>query len=169
MSRVESADVELSTLQAPCLLAFLQQRTAQTEEQSRLVWSVFVLDSTCGQQHKTPSLVGNVQNSCSPRRMSILLPAVDSFPPLPNEVSQGNGEPSIGIWSHMVSMTNLWSDLQGYVSECAAGRTKLPWLLDSTYSVIDSQVLGIERTFLDVHRYETANFLQHSIDKISAE
>lgn len=160
----------MTLIQSSCLTThFAQDKSEISEEQSRLIWSAQLLDYICGQQQKIPSLIGNVDRPIYQIVTSKATLGADLCPPLPLETRGSNEQLTVGIWAHNIGMTSLWSEVRLYISECSEGKVQLPWMPDSRYAIINCQILELERTFPDAHRYESAQFHQQAIDQVSAD
>ena len=88
-------------------------------------------------------------------------------PPLtPQEVFNGSETQNGGIWTFMVQLSTLWSEVRCYVSHCADGSTKPPWSLDSGYAVIGANLMNLETKLPTIHRYDSVKFLDRSKEEL---
>jgi hypothetical protein len=145
-----------------------QERIPKFEEQRRLVWSIFLLDSIFGPHYKVSSFVENVY---SPRDMvaGVLLPKISGqCPSLPQEPYNDEEEKSLGIWAYMTSEASLWREVRLHVSRCADEETSAPWRPDSIYTLINSHIVDFESSVPVTYRYDMANFMERSPDELSA-
>ncbi|OAL53983.1 hypothetical protein IQ07DRAFT_584576 [Pyrenochaeta sp. DS3sAY3a] len=143
-----------------------QEQHSMPEEYRRLVWSIFLLEYTCGQPPKIPCTIESIHNPRYRTVEATLQRGSRTCLPLPLESYNSNDERSIGIWGHMVSILSLWTEIRTYVADCADGLSTSPWRPESTYTLVNSHILEIERTFPDFYRYDSAQFLQRSAEEI---
>lgn len=144
-------------------------QTAQVlEERKRLYWSLFHLNQLCGSLPKFPLL----QDVDNPVYCALPLNVQKSNIKclgLPYEADYEMGTPGLGIWAHLVRLSTVWTDVRDYVSCCANGNIKAPWLPDSQYNTINSRILDFETKFLDYYRYPKAKFAERTQEEISSK
>ena len=116
-----------------------------------------------------PSLIEDIHSPRYLKMEGIIRRISGPCASLPHESYNDEEEESIGIWGHMVSMVSLWTAVRHYVASCAEGDLKAPWKPDSIYTLINSHLLDMERSFPDFYRYDSANFSERSVAEITAK
>jgi hypothetical protein len=197
MSRVGASTVDMTTLQALCILAFSNLVSGDLQLASFHISLAGTLLQCSGldshlSQDRTRTLeeqrrlywsVRTVEVLCglpsrSPSLLEIdepqyLVPAeikcrtYGRAPLLPQEIHNIHGDQPVGIWSHMARSANLWSQIRDYVRTCAVGEGKSPWHADSGYTAINSQLLDMECGFPNAYRYDSAKFLERSSEELN--
>ncbi|KAF4472234.1 cytochrome P450 oxidoreductase [Fusarium albosuccineum] len=186
MLKIADGDVSIQSLQALCLLAFLNVLSAdlplaglntafvknathylalkhQSQEMSRLFWSISLLDTFYG----PPTLVPCLDDICSPRFSTLQgRPTSMACPLLPKE-SYGTQEATLpDIWPHCVRFCSLWADVRLYISRCIEGLAEAPWQPTSDYTAICSRFLDLEIAFPTSLSYNTVKFADRSTQEV---
>jgi hypothetical protein len=135
----------------------------------RVFWSIHLLEQVYGQGCKLLDVLDDVENPKyfgvrkDPQRQTGVTP------PLTPEESTNNAQGrSAGLWTYMVQLATLWSEVKSYVSHCAedSPNPKPPWSIDSGYTVIGAQMMDIETSFPAIHRYDAARFKEQSSEDL---
>ncbi|KAF4979960.1 hypothetical protein FDECE_17966 [Fusarium decemcellulare] len=186
MLKIADGDVGIQSLQVLCLVAFLNvlsddlplaglntafvknatQYSAlkhQSQEMSRLFWSISLLDTF----YSPPAMVPCLDDIHSPR-YSTLHGRLTSMPcpPMPKE-SYGTQQAALpDIWPHCVRVCNLWADVRLYISRCIEGLAEAPWQPTSDYTAISSRLLNLEIAFPTSLSYNTVKFTDRSAQEV---
>lgn len=117
---------------------------ADSEERSRLFWSLSFLDTFYGPPTLVPSIPDDIASPCfsisEPMRRSI------PCPPLPEDSPNSTDGDLSHVWSHCVRVCGLWASVRNYVSKCIEGLTEAPWRPNSDYVKLCSHLLDFEST-----------------------
>lgn len=196
MLKIANSTVDLSTIQALCLLAF---SNFVTGDKQLACFHIHLLGSLlqCSglDSHISPERtrafeehrrlfwsvralnalcglqiqVASPLDMRAPRYLAMdetLRKTTEQAPLLPQEID-GEQDHSFGIWDHMVRSATLWEEVRLYIWRCAEGQAKAPWQPDSGYTAINSHLLDMECAFPQSCRYDSARFQERSTREIS--
>lgn len=112
------------------------------QEQSKLFWSVFLLDTFYGPPILVPSVAHDINSPC----FSAVGPRYSSLPcpQLPRESNATLPGRLPNIWPHSIRIFGLWGDIRTYISRCFEGSVDAPWQPTSDYTVLCSRLMDIE-------------------------
>ncbi|KAH8809401.1 hypothetical protein F5884DRAFT_734516 [Xylogone sp. PMI_703] len=193
MLRVANGTVELATIESLCLLsyaflidgeehlgqfhlslAFQLCRSAMldaestytsddplTERKKRLFWSLQLLEQCYGRQTGLLSIPIEIWRPRFSAGEGHIRP-----PPLPRDDIGCSTSSDTGIWSMTVYFGWIWSRIRSYMSDCASNKLKEPWLHDSMYSMVYSDLMEVENRTPLCHRYESVKFYERKAEEL---
>ncbi|CAG9984028.1 unnamed protein product [Clonostachys byssicola] len=134
-----------------------------TQEQSRIFWSITLLDSFYG----PPILIPELKDFHNPRFSTVQSRQISMpCPPLPSESQVRRRQTLPDIWSHMLRICNLWGEVRLYVSRCIDGLTDAPWQPNSGYNTICSRLLDLEVEYPSSLSYNNVKFQDSPIQEL---
>ncbi|ETN43601.1 uncharacterized protein HMPREF1541_02760 [Cyphellophora europaea CBS 101466] len=196
MLKVANSTVDMSMLQALCLLAFANLTSANLQLASFHIGLVGSLLQCSGldshiSQDRTSSLeeqrrlfwsIRALHALCglhtkaafpidmhAPRYLVVdetLRNTGTQAPLLPHETHNDQGQMALGVWAHMVRSATLWEEVRLYLARCAEGQAKDPWHPESGYTAINAHLFDMECAFPQSYRFDSAKFHERSKHEI---
>lgn len=133
----------------------------QTERKKRLFWSLQSLEQSYGRQTGLLSIPTETWRPIFSAREDQA-----KHPPLPRDDMGCSSPGDTGIWSMTVYFGWIWSRVRTYVSDCASNKLQEPWLHNSTYSMVVSDLTEIENHTPICHRYESVKFYERKAEDL---
>lgn len=194
--KLANSTVDLSTLQALCLLAFANLVAGDIQLATLHVTLAGTLMQMSGlDSHNGPERTSTLEEQrrlfwsvralnvlCglqikipslldlkAPRNMlldEVLSKSNGQAPLLPHEVYNNHGSTALGIWAHMVRSASLWGEVREYVARCHQGHAVSPWHPDSGYIAIKSHLYDMEAAFPIAYRFDSAKFSERTPEEI---
>ncbi|RSL57628.1 hypothetical protein CEP54_008166 [Fusarium duplospermum] len=164
-----SGDVPLAGLNTTLAKNILQYLTlghqghnnsSTTDEQSKLFWSINLIDACYGLPVLAPSSTADAQ--CPNYSTIQTWKASVSCSPFPQHSQPGKELVLPHIWSHSVRISSLWGAVRLYISRCFEDAIAAPWQPTSDYSTLCSDLLEFETSFPVSLSYNMAKFPERS-------
>ncbi|PYH73216.1 putative C6 transcription factor [Aspergillus vadensis CBS 113365] len=142
------------------------------ERKKRLFWSLQLLEQSYGRQ------TGILRTSTEIWRPPYFATDGDQDshkatgpppPPMPQDSVGCTNAHDTGIWNMSIQFGWVWSNVRGYVSDCARSKMKEPWRHESMYSMILSDLTEIENRTPLCHRYDHVQFYERTGEELSYE
>lgn len=130
--------------------------SADSQEKSRLFWSIQYLSSSCGRPVLLPSIPTTID---APQMLTVeTRDSLGSCISAPKATESGLRETLVDVWSQSLKLCELWSDVRLYVAKCFEGLAKRPWHPDSDYTRLCSRLLEAEMIWPISLSYNAAKF-----------
>ncbi|GLB11926.1 hypothetical protein AtubIFM57258_009200 [Aspergillus tubingensis] len=142
------------------------------ERKKRLFWSLQLLEQSYGRQ------TGILRTSTEIWRPPYFATDGDQDshkatgpppPPMPQDSVGCTNPHDTGIWNMSNQFGWVWSNVRGYVSDCARSKMKEPWRHESMYSMILSDLTEVENRTPFCHRYDHVQFYERTGEELSYE
>ncbi|PTD06772.1 hypothetical protein FCULG_00005321 [Fusarium culmorum] len=139
---VTTAGFDISMAKSMLQLFPDNDRDSNLQAKSRVFWSIQFLSYSCGAPILLPSVLQDID---TPQMLTVeARDPLTKCIPVPRAADTGVHEVLPDVWSQSHKLCALWTDLRLYVARCVEGRAKYPWLPESDYTKLCSQILDIE-------------------------